>query len=140
MPLPLAHMVPFASRPGTGTMRAMEIAWPDRRSDVLNALDALASEPPTLTSDGSAPRWPDLTNSVHWLVDDTWWDLNNPRKSIGTVLRDDNEADAVDQVVKLIVTISERQGPTASDAQWFGDTDWPQVRRLAAQAAATLRA
>jgi hypothetical protein len=121
-------------------MRSMEIAWADRRSDVLNALDVLASEPPSLTSDQSDPRWPDLTNSVHWLVDDTSWDHNNPRESIGTLLRDDNEANAVEQLVNAIVTVSERQGPTASDAQWFRDTDWRQVRRLAAQAAATLRA
>jgi hypothetical protein len=118
----------------------MEIAWPDRRSDVLNALDALASGPPPLTSDGSDPRWPDLTNAVHWLVDDTWWDHNNPRESIGKVLRNDNEAHAVEQVVKVVVTVSERQGSTASDAQWFGDPDWPEVRKLAAQAAAMLRA
>jgi hypothetical protein len=130
----------IARCPATGIMRGMEIAWPDRRSDVLNALDVLASEPPPLTCDGSDPRWPDLNNSVHWLVDDTSWDHNDPRDSIGTLLRDDNEADAVEQVVQAIVTVSERQGPTASDAQWFGDKDWPQVRRLAAQAAATLRA
>jgi hypothetical protein len=121
-------------------MRGMEIAWPDRRSDVLNALDALASEPPTLTSDESDPRWPDLTNSVHWLVDDTSWDHDSPRDSIGTVLRDENEADAVEHVVKVLVTVSERQGATAADAQWYADADWPEVRRLAARAAATLRA
>ena len=77
---------------------------------------------------------------MHWLVDDTSWDRTNPRESIGTLLRDDNEAIAVEQVVKVIVTVSERQGATASDAQWFGDADWPQVRMLAAKAAATLRA
>jgi hypothetical protein len=118
----------------------VRIAYPDRRGDVLNARDVLAAEPPSLTDDENDPRWPDLKNSVHWLVDDTFWDQFDPRDSIGTLLRDEIEAAAVEGFVKVIVTISERQGATATDAQWFGDANWPDVRRLATQAAATLRA
>ncbi len=36
----------------------MDVEWPDRRADVLNGLDLLASEPPTLTAEGHDPLWP----------------------------------------------------------------------------------
>lgn len=57
----------------------MDIEWPDLRQDVLNALDVLAAEPPILDENGHDPRWPDLKNAVHWLVDDTFWDTATPR-------------------------------------------------------------
>jgi hypothetical protein len=118
----------------------IDVEWPFRREDVLFALDTLAAEPPDLQGDELDPRWPDLKNAVHWLVDDTWWDHNDPRESIGTMLRNEDEAIAVEKIVAMIVRVSERQGPTASNTKWFGDPDWPQVRTLAAQAATTLRA
>lgn len=118
----------------------VDVEWPDRREDVLNALDTLAAEPPTLSGDELDPRWLDLTNAVHWLVDDTFWDQQDPRESIGTLLRSDTEAVAVEAVVGAIVAVSERQTPGSPDADWFADPDWARVRTLAAQAAATFRA
>lgn len=118
----------------------MDVEWPDRREDVLNALDTFAAEPPRLSDDELDPRWPDLKNAVHWLVDDTWWDHNDPRESVGTLLRSEAEAVAIEAVVAAVVEVSERQTPAAPAARWFGDPAWPRVRTLAAQAAARLRA
>ncbi|UMP03554.1 SCO4402 family protein [Amycolatopsis sp. EV170708-02-1] len=112
----------------------MDVAWPERREDVLAALRVLAAEPPVLDGAGRDTRWPDLTNAVHWLVDDTPWDLVDPVKSIGTILRDSREGDAIREVVAAVVTVSERQGPMSSDAAWFGDRGWSDVRRLATEA------
>jgi len=118
----------------------MDVEWPDRRADVLNGLDLLASEPPTLTADGRDPRWPDLRNAVHWVVDDTWWDQRDPHESIGTLLRNADEAEAVGDVVAAVVTVSERVQAGSTDAVWFADTHWPAVRESAAKAAGLLRA
>lgn len=112
----------------------MDVAWPGRREDVLNALKVLAAEPPVLDGAGRDSRWPDLTNAVHWLVDDTPWDLVDPVTSIGTILRDGQESDVIRDVVAAVVAVSERQGSMSSDAAWFSDSGWSEVRRLATKA------
>ncbi|WP_051972567.1 SCO4402 family protein [Amycolatopsis japonica] len=112
----------------------MDVEWPERREDVLAALRVLAAEPPVLDGAGRDTRWPDLANAVHWLVDDTPWDVVDPATSIGTILRDGHEGDAIREVVAAVVAVSDRQGPTSSDAAWFGDSGWSEVRRLATQA------
>ena len=117
----------------------MDVDWPDRRSSVLDALDLLASEPPTLDNKGRDRRWPDLTNAVHWLVDDTFWDAHDPTDSIGTILRDEREAAAIRRVVAAVVAVSERQGATSTDARWFADEGWAEVRAAATDAGDLLR-
>lgn len=116
----------------------MDVAYPGRRKDVLHALELLAADIPELDETGNDTSWPNLTAAVHWLVDDTWWDLHDPAGSIGTILHDDAEAGAIRAVVAAVVTVSERQGPAAADARWYGDRSWPEVRRLAAAALACL--
>lgn len=114
------------------------VAWPGRRADVMNALDVLAAFRPELTDDGKDPRWPDVTVAVHWLVDDTGWEVQDPVASVGTILRDETEAHAIRDIVAAVVLASNRQGPTASDAHWFRDEGWSEVRRAAGNAAAVL--
>lgn len=77
---------------------AVDVEWPDQRGDVLAALELLASEPPLLEGDEPDPRWPDLTNAIHWPVDDTVSDIHDPIRSIGTTLRDEREAAAMRRV------------------------------------------
>jgi hypothetical protein len=50
---------------------------PDCGADLIGALDALM----TLTPQ-TLERWPGLTEAVHWLVDDTWWDERDMAESI----------------------------------------------------------
>lgn len=116
----------------------MRVEWPERREDVLNGLDALASDP-VLNGDGVDQRWPDLTNVVHWVVDDTWWDHADPSESVGTVLVDAAEVRAVYEVVALVVELSERVGADTTDAQRSSDGAWPRVQEAAAAAAVLLR-
>jgi hypothetical protein len=112
----------------------VDVAWPERREDVVSALRVLAAEPPALDEGGGRdPRFPDLTNAVHWLVDDTAWDSEDPVTSIGTILRDSAEADVIRAVVAAVVVVSDRQGATGSDAAWFGGRGWCEVLRLAAE-------
>jgi hypothetical protein len=119
----------------------VEVQWADRRRDVLAALDLLASEPSTLSLAGldGDPRYRDLANAVHWLVDDTWWDHDDASKSVGTILLSDREAEAVKPVVAAVVEVSDRQGSTAPDSKWFADPKWNTVRTTARSAADLLR-
>jgi hypothetical protein len=106
---------------------------------VINGLDTLASTPPSLQANQRDPRWPDLKNAIHWVVDDTWWDHQDPADYVGLILRDEREATAVRAVVELIVRVSERQGAAATDAMWFADPDWSEVRPLALFASTLMR-
>ncbi len=107
---------------------------------MTNGLDTLASTPPVLQANQRDPRWPDLTNAVHWVVDDTGWDHHDPADSVGLILRDEIEATALRAVVELVVRVSDRQGAAATDALWFADPDWPAVRRLALTASELMQA
>lgn len=61
-----------------------------------------------------------------------------PPESIGTILRNDAEADAIRAVVTAVAAVSDHQGATAPDASWYDDQSWPEIRRLATQALASL--
>lgn len=110
--------------------------WPERRADVLWSLDTLAGEPKVgLGPDGSL-----LESAVHFLVDDTFWDVHDAAGSIGTILANDAEVEAVRPLVAAIVRVSDRQGATAPDEAWWADAEWPLVQRLAGEAAVLFHA
>lgn len=115
----------------------MELEFPEQRADILAGLEHLAAEP-QVDAGGADPRWPDLRNAIHWVVDDTWWDHRGPEESIGRWLYDEQEADACRVVVALLVEISKRLGQGATDSSWFADPTWRAVRQGAAGAAALL--
>jgi hypothetical protein len=120
------------------TVPAVSVDWPEFRREVLEGLETLACEP----VEGFGVEGTLLESAVHAVVDDTGWDLPDadPDQSIGTILVDQSEADAVRPVVAVVCRISDRQGANAPDAAWFGDEEWPLVRQLAAVAASTLQA
>jgi len=105
---------------------------------VVAGLDALAT-PPLLSNEGWDQRWPDLTNAIHWVVDDTWWDYTDPAESVGELLVNEAEAQALAEVVALVVAVGEAVGAEASDAAWASHPSWPRLQRAAASAAALLR-
>lgn len=88
---------------------------------------------PVLSDSGWDMRRPDLTNAIHWLVDDTWWDTHDPSKWIGLTLRDTNEADGIRRVVATVLDVADRVGGGSPDAEWFADALWPLVRSQAAE-------
>ena len=111
---------------------AVSVESPEFRRDLLTGLDTLAGEP----AEGFGVEGTLLERAVHAVVDDTGWDLPgaDPEESIGTILVNQAEADAVRPVIAAVCRVSDRQGPTAPDAAWFADEEWPLVRRLAAVA------
>jgi hypothetical protein len=116
----------------------VSVEWPEFRRDLLAGLDTLAGEP----LEGFGVEGTLLESAVHAVVDDTGWDLPgaDPEQSIGTILVNQAEADAVRLVVAAVCRVSDRQGPAAPDSAWFADEEWPLVRRMAAVAGSTLRA
>jgi hypothetical protein len=120
------------------TLHRMSLDWPDFRREVVEGLETLAGEPMS----GPGVEGTRLESAVHAVVDDTGWDLPgaDPEQSVGTILVNQAEAQAVRAVVAAVCRVSERQGPAAPDAAWFGDEEWSLVRQLAAAATSALRA
>jgi hypothetical protein len=50
----------------------------DRRLDIIAALNVLAAPDPAVPG-----REPSLTEAIHWLVDETWWDKHDPVRDVG---------------------------------------------------------
>jgi hypothetical protein len=104
------------------------VAWPGRRSDVVNALQILGTARPRELS-----RWPGLDEAVHWLVDDTWWDHQEPAGD-GTILHDDHEAAAITAVLGPLVAILDEIGPDEDDDVYLVHPRWEQVADAARHA------
>ncbi|MGX1613277.1 SCO4402 family protein [Micromonospora chalcea] len=102
------------------------VAWPDRRADITNALSVLA----TLRPHGIA-LWPGLTEAVHWLIDDTSWDVRDPHDDIGTVLADRGEAEAIIATLEPLLAVLAELGPTAPDDAYLAHSRWHEVARAA---------
>ena len=112
----------------------VEVRWPDRRADIIDALEALAAE------DAADPsRWPDLANAVHWLVDDTDWDSRDPELDVGALLASETEARAVRAVLRPLLTILSALGPVAPDSDYVTHQTWAEVADAAATAAAVMQ-
>ncbi|MGW9193042.1 SCO4402 family protein [Micromonospora chersina] len=107
----------------------MTIAWPDRRADIITALAVLA----TLRPHAPTP-WPGLTEAVHWLIDDTFWDQHSPARDIGTILGSVKEADAITATLEPLSAILHELGPTAADDDYLTHPRWHEVTRAAADA------
>ncbi|MEU1687864.1 hypothetical protein [Micromonospora sp. NPDC005707] len=105
------------------------IAWPGRRADIIDALAVLATlRPPAPTS------WPGLTDAVHWLIDDTFWDQRQPGSDIGTILGSAEEADAITATLHPLTAILDELGPTAADDEYLTHPRWHEVIHTATHA------
>jgi hypothetical protein len=81
---------------------------------------AAAGEPPATA--------PDLTDAIHWVVDDTWWDVRSPEASIPSVLRNTDEALLVADAVQKLLVVLDALGPVAPDRDYTRHDGWPAVR------------
>ncbi len=102
------------------------IAWPDRRADIINALSILATLRPH-----EPTSWPRLTEAVHWLIDDTFWDQRHPRDDIGTILASTSEANAINATLEPLTAILDELGSTAPDDDYLTHPRWHEVTHAA---------
>jgi hypothetical protein len=105
----------------------MSIAWQGQRTDVIDALRTLSTLKPAETD-----RDPEFTQAVHALVDDTWWEHQDPSGYVGLVLVDQAEADAARAAVAALVTVLDALGPEAEYDEYLSHPGWPQVTTTSA--------
>lgn len=107
----------------------IELKSPGTRADIVVALDLLVTLTPETTE-----RWPGLTEAVHWLVDDTFWDERDVAESIGWTLRDGQEVAAIRAVLVPLLAVLDELGPLAPDPDYLRHRRWPDVRIAAGNA------
>jgi hypothetical protein len=107
-----------------------ELKFPEMRQNFIGGLEIFTEEPPY-------PRgqFPDLTNAVHWFIDDTFWDVHPASDDIGMTLWNGAEAEAVSIVVSGVLAILEDVGgATSKDSKYFKHRRAPAVRAAARDA------
>ncbi|MGW6443862.1 SCO4402 family protein [Lentzea sp. NPDC055074] len=106
-----------------------ELRSPGIRADIVAALDVLVTVTPE-----TVERWPGLTEAVHWLVDDTFWDEGDVAESIGWTLRDMREVVAIRALLVPLLVVLDELGPHEPDPAYLRHPRWPDVRVAAGDA------
>jgi len=107
----------------------VELKSPGMRGDIIVALDVLVTRTPE-----TIKQWPGLTEAVHWLVDDTFWDMQDVTGSIGWMLLDEREVAAIKAVLVPLLAVLDELGPHEPDPEYLRHLRWPDVRTAAGNA------
>lgn len=76
----------------------------------------------------------DVTDAIYRLVEDTWLDRWSAEKYVGTILRDQAEAAAVDAAVLRMLRILHEVGADAPAASYLGHPGWLEAVHAAREA------
>ncbi|WP_143591748.1 SCO4402 family protein [Thermoactinospora rubra] len=104
------------------------------RAEVLDALRVLGDRGYQERHWRNGGGWPDLTNAVHWLIDDPFLDHRPARFWIPDVFWDEREADAVQAAADALLLVLDDLGPHEPDSAYLDHPSWPQVVRAAGMA------
>lgn len=121
-------------------MTVPEVEWPDWRSDVIEALRALADEELHVVWRNREPSTPSLTDAVHWLIDDSWFDTKSATSMVGRLFADEREAAGVDAAVSTLLVILDEVGPVQPDRAYLDHPNWQDVVSTSRAALAILTA
>jgi hypothetical protein len=109
------------------------LKYPDWRENIVAGLEFFASR--TFASQ----EWPDVTNAVHWIIDDTSWDKHPPRDDLGILIWNDEEATAVHAVVRLLLACLDEMTSDVPDFVYFAHPRAAAVRAASKSAVFLMR-
>lgn len=116
------------------------IAMPWKRQEMISLLDELSDEGEQVrlwVMHGSYPDSSGIDDVFHFFFDDT--ELGNDVNSeVGNILKNQDEAVAVDSVCKALDQLLTRSGDVSS-AMFMADPAWPSLMHLARTALTVLR-
>jgi len=122
----------------------IDVRYPALRADVLDAIEALADleYQARVWRDGEFPgegAYESLDMVVHALYDDAQLD-EGAAGAVGDVLRDDDEADALNAVIDAMESVfTELGGTDVSERDVLAASCWPRVVEEAQAALRSLR-
>ena len=100
-----------------------DVRYPGLRGEVIDALELFT----VLSPQNVGQRVGDLTNAIHGLVDDTFWDMRDPSEDIGYRLRDGEEVAAINAVLEPLLVVTGELGPVRPDVEYLRHRRWPDV-------------
>jgi hypothetical protein len=106
--------------------------WRARLRSALHMLSDYSFQQQTWLA--GADGYGDVTDAVYRLVEDTWLDRWSADKYVGTILRDQAEAAAVDAAVLRVLRVLHEVGADAPAGAYLGHPGWPEVLVLAREA------
>ncbi len=110
------------------------VQWPGPRGDLVNALQLLCDTDLHDRWRAGEKTWPDFTEAVHWLIDDTWLDHGPALERIPELLANQDEAMAIDQAASALIGLLDDLGPHTPDSAYLVHPGWPEVVRTACAA------
>ncbi len=124
-----------------GGMPLNDLPWWRWRARLRSALHML-SDPAFQQECWVAGRagYGDVTDAVYRLVEDSWLDRWSAEKYVGTVLRDQAEAAAVDAAVLRVLRILHEVGADAPATAYLAHPGWPEAVRASREAHVLLAA
>lgn len=107
-----------------------ELEYPTMRDELISYLEGLSSADyqyrAWVSRSDSDIAYDEFNYAVHFLYDDT--DLaTDPRSWIGIVLRGENEARAISDVVKSIDKVFDKYGTCLADEDYLTKPEWADV-------------
>jgi hypothetical protein len=118
-----------------GGMPLFDVSWWRWRARVRSALHMLSD--PAFQQTCWVTRqegYGDVTDAVYRLVEDTWLDRWPAEKYIGTILRDQSEAAAVDAAVLATLQVLHAVGADAPAGAYLAHEGWPEVLQACREA------
>lgn len=106
----------------------LSVRFPQFRRDVIAGLEAFSSHQLAVSWRAGESTFPSITDAVHWIIDDTWWDTKPVADSVGLLLTSPAEAEAVGAAVEAVLAVVEAVGPDSSDAAFAAHDLFPAAQ------------
>jgi len=114
------------------------VKYPQFRLNVIEGLRILASRDAAEKWLAGEATYPSLTDGVHWLIDDTFWDVRPVADSVGILLLNTAEADAVAAAVDAVLSVVDSIGPDAPDEVHVRHEMWAKAQDACSKALSVL--
>lgn len=119
------------------------VKYPEMRRELVETIQTLADREyqhkAWVKKEFPAPvKYDCFDYAVHFLYDDATL-ANNVEKAIGQLLENENEADAIRQVIAALERVFARLGTEATDEEYISCSEWDQVIEAAAAASLVLQ-
>lgn len=118
------------------------VKYPAMRDELISAIESLSNaeyQKQAWVNHSFPPgvEYDEFDNAVHVLFDDLRL-MEAPEGTLGTVVRNTEELEAVKQVTYAVDRVLRKLGDDLSDAEYIADPDWADVLQTASEALVVL--
>jgi hypothetical protein len=104
----------------------LQIEFPNMRMNVLYSLNDLRDPDIQIRKWVKHEAYGSFDEVIHALFDDSCFE-RDPRRTLGTLLFEEGEADRIKDVIELIDRLFEKYGKELSDGEYMDKPEWPTI-------------